>query len=907
MQSRFQPSLQMFSMAYCFRLLQRRYRQIALFLCTFLACLLGHGLLPAGFSPAKLVRFTPFIQIARAQGDALQQIANEGVGLYEANDFEGAIAQWQTALQQAQTTAPNADQAALLENLARVYRRIGRPSTSLTYWEKAVQVTADLGDAMQLGRLMSEQAQTYSQLGQYRRAIALLCGSHDVNHCQEGSAINLSQTTRDVPGEAAALGSLGEALRLDRDYEGALVALNQSIATAQSINQLSYQTAALYSLGTVYTRKAQTQYRRIEFARAAEDDRNAALLADKAVEFDRAAQQYFEESLALAQQQQAVDSEWRSQLSLIPLYRRLGETTLTASAQSAAQSLLPQVSNSYQKINDTITLANLIQFDDKNNARTHFSQCFSGPGNPQTQRLLTEAIRQAQQLKDQRGEAFALGTLGHWYECQGDFVQAGELTQQAELAADQQLQGRDNLYLWQWQRGRLLQRQNQMEGAIAAYQQAVDTLETIRSELLVSDRELQFDFRDTVEPIYRELMALQLAPDTPTDTNVQQSSTALSPTVNLGAAVTTLESLKLAELQNYFGSDCEIVPFAETQRGLTGPNSRTAVITSITFAARTAVIASFPSGDRQLSWIPETAESIRRDVNAFRRQLENYYDPTEFDPQLAEKAYDWLVRPFAAALGAEQIDTLVFVSDGILRSIPMAALYDGAQFLVENYATATVPTLSLTAVSDLNRKRINMLILGMTETATVDETFYDALQYVDREISAIQTVIPRTKVLRNQSFTEQQLSKELGDNVYSILHMATHAQFGIDPEDTFLVTGQSEKLTFGEMDRLIRSVSPSDESIELLALTACETAIGDERAALGIGGVVIRAGAKSAIASLWTINDAVTAQISGTFYENLVTHGMGKAKALQAAQIAMIRAGDRPSNWSPLIMVGNWQ
>ncbi len=132
--------------------------------------------------------------------------------------------------------------------------------------------------------------------------------------------------------------------------------------------------------------------------------------------------------------------------------------------------------------------------------------------------------------------------------------------------------------------------------------------------------------------------------------------------------------------------------------------------------------------------------------------------------------------------------------------------------------------------------------------------------------------------------------------------MATHAQFGIDPEDTFLVTGQGEKLTFGEMDRLIRRGSSNSEP-----LTACETAVGDDRAALGIGGVVIRAGAKSAIASLWAVNDAVTARISGQFYENLVNHQMGKAKALQAAQINMIQAGVRPSGWSPLILVGSWQ
>ncbi|MEL7330714.1 MAG: CHAT domain-containing protein [Cyanobacteria bacterium J06560_2] len=882
-------------MAYCLRFFQRRRRWLILFFCTLFICLCGPSL---SFTASTSVQ-------VQAQSRSLQQVANEGVARYEMDDFAGAIALWETALEQAQTNPPTADQATLLEYLARVHRRIGQTSTSLTYWESAVEATEKLGDSQQLGRLLSEQAQTYSQLGQYRKAIALLCGSHNPNACLDRSALSLAQTTQDTLAEASALGSLGEALRLQRDYDGAIAALGQSIAIAKSINQTTYQTSNLYSLGTVYTRKAQAQYRRAAFAQTAEDERNATQLEAKATGFDQTAQQYFEESLAMAQQQQDVDSEWRSQLSLIPLYRRLGAANLATVAQSAAQSVLPQVSNSHQKINDTITLANLIQFSDQTDTYTLFSQCFSNSGNPEAQRLLTEAIQQAQALKDSRGESFALGTLGHWYECQGDFATASELTQQAELAADQQLQGRDSLYLWQWQTGRILRRQGQREGAIAAYQQAVNTLELIRNDLLVSDRELQFDFRDTVEPVYRELMALQLAASE-TNANGKQSTAPL-PAVSLGAATSTLESLKLAELQDYFGSDCEIVPFTETQRGLVGAGSHTAVITSITFDERTAVIASFPSGDRQIAWIPQAATTIRRDINTFRRQLENYYDPTPFDTGLAEQLYSLLIQPFDAPLAAEQIDTLVFVNDGILRSIPMGALYDGERFLVETYATATVPTLSLTTRSDLDPSRINMLILGMTETATVEDTFYDALQYVDQEISAIQTVVPNTKVLRNQSFTEQQLSQELEDSAYSVLHLSTHAQFGVEPEDTFLVTGQSEKLTFGEIDRLIRSVSSRDEPIELLALTACETAVGDDRAALGIGGVVIRAGAKSAIASLWSINDAITADITGQFYENLVDRNMGKAKALQAAQINMIEAGIRPSGWSPLIVVGNWQ
>jgi CHAT domain-containing protein len=124
-----------------------------------------------------------------------------------------------------------------------------------------------------------------------------------------------------------------------------------------------------------------------------------------------------------------------------------------------------------------------------------------------------------------------------------------------------------------------------------------------------------------------------------------------------------------------------------------------------------------------------------------------------------------------------------------------------------------------------------------------------------------------------------------------------------------LVTGKKEKLTIAELDELVRQASPESGPIELIALTACETAIGDDRSALGFAGVAIRAGAKSAIASLWSINDAATGQVATQFYRNLLQPAATKAKALQAAQITSIaRGGDsaHPARWAPFISIGNW-
>ncbi|MGF1567054.1 MAG: CHAT domain-containing protein [Nodosilinea sp.] len=773
----------------------------------------------------------------------------------------------------------------------------------MDYWHQAIQSAEALGDFQQAGRLLTEQAQTHSQLGQHRQAIELLCGNPSTEtDCLGNSAVGLARMVGDRSGEAAALGSLGEALRLWGDYEGAIAALQKSLEMAEPPSQPSYQVSALSSLGAVYISKAQVNYRRAESAAQLGDDEDEIDLLRQAHQEDQTARRYFENSQELARQQGDDLAEVRSYLSLISIYRRLEETSLALAVQEAARQLLQQTPNSHGKVYAAITLANLIQFTQSEDSGVTIAQCFRESPEPQVQTLLTDAIGQAQALGDSRGEAFALGTLGHWYECQQDYDQALQLTQQAQWVADQQRQGRDNLYLWQWQTGRILLAQGQTTEAMQAYEQAVATLDDIRSDLLISDRELQFDFRDTVEPIYRQLISLQLAGAT-APKNVAQPLGGADP----ATALITLDSLKLAELQNYFGSDCEIIPFAETQQGLVGANSGTVVLTSVLLGDRTAVIASFPNGERQVAWIPVDDTTLQKTINEYRRGLENLSNELMgFDLNLAQQVYDWLIRPFTDGLITTQIDTLVFVNDGILRSVPMAALHDGQRFLIETYAIATIPALSLTAAGPLEPQQMEVLVMGLTEHVSVENQEFRALVYVKDEVNAIQSQVPNSRLLLDQEFNLQRLQQELSDAAYSVLHMATHGQFGTEPEDTFLVTGQGEKLTLAEMERLIRSTASNLESLDLLALTACQTAIGDERASLGLGGVAVRAGAKSALASLWSINDETTAQLSAQFYKGLVSGRLSKAKALQAAQISLIQENKHPAYWSPYILVGNW-
>lgn len=103
---------------------------------------------------------------------------------------------------------------------------------------------------------------------------------------------------------------------------------------------------------------------------------------------------------------------------------------------------------------------------------------------PQAESLLQQAVATAQRLQNRRAESFALGELGHLQTCRGNTTQAMRLTQQARLAADQDLKAKDSLFFWEWQTGRILKAQGRTAEAIAAYERAIATLETIRSDIL---------------------------------------------------------------------------------------------------------------------------------------------------------------------------------------------------------------------------------------------------------------------------------------------------------------------------------------------------------------------------------------------------------------------------------------
>ncbi|RCJ32834.1 hypothetical protein A6V25_12125 [Nostoc sp. ATCC 53789] len=212
--------------------------------------------------------------------------------------------------------------------------------------------------------------------------------------------------------------------------------------------------------------------------------------------------------------------------------------------------------------------------------------------------------------------------------------------------------------------------------------------------------------------------------------------------------------------------------------------------------------------------------------------------------------------------------------------------------------------------------------MGLTEKATIDGKTFDQLFAVPNEVSAVESIFPNHTDLIDENFSPENFEKTLDKTTYPIVHIASHAQFGIIPEDTFIVTGKNvtgknQKLTISQLENSLRNLTSKSDSVELLTLTACETAVGDDRATLGLAGVALQVGVKSAIASLWSVSDQSTSELVKTFYSNYRNAGMSIAEALQQAQIRMIHAKklssegmnpsyDNPAYWAPMIAIGNW-
>jgi CHAT domain-containing protein len=779
-------------------------------------------------------------------------------------------------------------QAQALTILGRLQFARGQAEAALESWERATDLFQQMGDLAAIDTQLN-QVQALRSLGLYRRAIAQLVAINQPLAAAPDS-LTKAQILRilgDTQRAAGDLEAAGQALEQSRSLVAALHAQSPSPATQEAIAAVTLSLAnlerarAIAALGqagmtpTDAIQRLNTPLAEQPRARRAYEQRQQRIAITFLQQTETVLGRY-DQAIQLAPSDELRLQAALNQLSL------LVETAQWEQARSrypVLQQQLDLLPPSRPALFNQIELAQLL---------TTLSQASSGePDLGAIARRLAKTVQQARELGDLRAESFALGSLGHLYEQTGQWREAQTLTQQA-LNLAQQMAAADIAYRWQWQLGRLLLAQAQKTGAIAAYRQAVQSLQAIRGDLVAINRDVQFSFRESVEPVYRQLVDLLLDPQTPTP-DLER----------LAQARDVIEGLQVAELDNFFREACLDTQF-QLDRVVDQSTLPAAVLYTIVLPNRIEVILKQPQQPLRRYTTPVAQETVERVSEDLLRELRDRAYPSPEGLALSQQVYDWLIRPIADQLTENQ--TLVFVLDGALRNVPMAALHDGRQYLIEHYSIALASGLQLPDPRPLQQRQFRALIAGLTEA----RDRFPALPNVEKELQEIQKTLP-SRVLMNTSFTQQNFQNSLSAAPVSIVHVATHGEFSSNAADTFILAWDS-RVNVKDLSSLLQTQElDSPEPIELLVLSACRTAEGDRRATLGLAGVAVRAGARSTLASLWSVDDEAGADLMIEFYQQLTRSPISKAEALRQAQLSLLRTNyDAPRFWASYVLLGNW-
>ncbi|MEG5036659.1 CHAT domain-containing protein [Microcoleus sp. AT3-D2] len=815
----------------------------------------------------------PLLQQAAAQFEAKGENLDRATALSNLAATYGQLGLWEEAekainssLSAVRTQAKTPEQQRILAETLNIQGQLqleqGQTQDAIEIWTQAAKIFEQIDRKNQLFQVQINQIRAWELLGLYPRACKMLLASFKLENqtCEVSTAGLETLKNGSVSLEQVrAIHALGRVLRVLGQLERSQDVLSAGLEVAQKLGSRSEEAAIYLNLGNTVRAKSN----------------KPGLTPEQRGDWERFALEYYGRSIQATPDRSLLQIQAKlNQLSLLIDRQDWSEAeALWRSIEPQTAQLGSNRAGLYAQINLAQSLMKLSQSPAETLSLSDIDT------------MLDRSVEPANSLGDKRIQAYVLAAKGKLSEIQQQYQKAENLTIQA-LSLAPAFQSPDIAYQLFWQLGRIRKAQGNTEGAINQYTQAVNVLSSLRGDLVTVNPEVQFSFRESAEPVYRELVGMLLQEESPSQTKLK-------------LARQTVESLQLAELDNFFRDAC-----ADAKpKSIEEIDPTAAVIYPIILSDRLEVILSIPGKPlRRYATVKSQSE-----LETAFRQAKNLIRPAAFPRnrrQPVEQVYDWLIRPAEADLTAAGIKTLVFVLDGYLRNLPMAVLHDGEKFLVEKYSIALAPGLQLLAPKPLNKVKLKVLTAALSEA----RQGFSALPGVKEEVEQIAAEMPASSLL-NEDFVSGRLHDQIKALSYPIVHLATHGQFSSNAADTFIVTWD-QKVNVKQFDQLLRArTGEKQQPIELLVLSACETASGDNRAALGLAGAAIRSGARSTAATLWQVNDESTAIFMTEFYKQLASSKTSKAEALRNAQLTLLQNQQyqNPYFWAPFVLVGNWQ
>lgn len=765
----------------------------------------------------------------------------------------------------------------------------GQHNEALEDWKKAEELYRNIDNSLGVSGTLLDQAQALEKMGFYRRSCdrVLEAFNHPNYNCKNLTATQLITIIKQAQTQAydwqlEGLNSISNSLLLMGKLSQAKAFIEADQTINQSLANPSAQVAAKISFGLGNIHKAIALQERER-----ENWQSFAYNSQEAIKYFQQLDNY--QSYPNINSTSKISAQL-NQLSLLIISEKWSQ------AQALVDKIELYSDNHLNKPNlyAEIKFAHSIELLKQKNIPLKYSW-------QDIANIYLDVIKNAKEIKDSRVQSYALGYLGSLQQKRQNLnldVTPQQLIEQALILAQAE-HVPEIAYRWQWKLGQIYRHQGKRTPAIASYQAALASLNNLRSDLVSLTKEVQFDFREQIEPVYREFADLLLEEESPSDQDLE-------------TARNVIEALQLAELDNYFQDAC----LTFEPKSIDQIDKNAAIIYTIALPDRLEIIMAM--SDAKSNYQGQVFHHhnhiiSQKELEAKIAQLRKYI--TEPDrvlevQQLSREIHNWLIEPLIADLTIQQPKTLVFVLDSILQTVPMSALYDGEKYLIEKYAIALTPGLRLLN-PQVSSQKPSLLAGGVSEPLQVANQRFSALDNVKNELNIFSKSNTNSEVLLNAKFTPKNLLNQLNSMEASRIHLATHAQFSSNPNKTFLLLWR-KLLTIQDFSTLLlnRTTAVSNP-IDLLVLSACETASGDRRSALGLAGIAVRSGSISTVATLWQIKDNSTAIFMNHFYQQLKNKQNTKAEALQKAQLQLWQTPGRdwkvPGFWSSYILIGNWQ
>jgi CHAT domain-containing protein/tetratricopeptide (TPR) repeat protein len=866
--------------------------------------------------------------------DEVQILQNLGFALNRANIWRQAIATYEQALERARAIKAEDRELTILNNIGNIYVAIGQFSQGLERLQQALAIYESTNNQKNSAGVLLNIGFAYRRLGQFEKALDFYQQS-----------LKIVRVTGERKIETSILNNMAGIYRSQGKYLQALEAYKASLKLSEQLDLTSQAATTLSNIGVAYKELGQLdnalRFQVLALQKIQKlGDRQAEsiFLSNIGSIYDdkgnlKQALNYYEKALAIHKELNDIPAQGITYNNIGEIYRLLKQYNEAIRNYQQSLGISQEIGD---RSAEATTLSNLgLVYA----VLKRYPEAFDAD---------QQAATIHRQLGERRGESIDLSNLGslfvNWQQPelailfykQSVNIRESIRKELRSLSVAEQKTFTGTVEQTYRELANLLLKQNRILEAqqvldLLKVQELDDYLKDVRGnaetakgiELLAPEQRFLTDYsaiqNRSIQAGKEQLEILKLTQANRSPQQIQRLRELLEVQARSSQQLNTyVQSPAVATILNQINqggdrvvSDVNLQQFAVLQKNLQQSSQKTAIFYPLVLEDRLELILVTANGQPIRRTVSVKREDLNQAIIDFRADVR---DPSSLDIQdSAQKLYTWLIEPIAADLQKAGVQTIIYAPDGQLRYLPIAALYDGKQWLVERYAINTITAASLTNLSDRRRNSQPRVLAGAFTSGKYvfdvnGQTFnFSGLPFAGKEVDNLTAKLPNSAKFIDREFNANSTVSKFKQ--YNIIHLATHAAFVIGkPEDSFVLFGDGSRAT-------LRDVSTwSLQNVDLVILSACETGLGGRLGngteIMGFGYQMEYAGAKAAIASLWQVSDGGTQALMDAFYDAIQDAKLSKAEVLAKSQRSLIKAGKNsnfthPYYWSPFIIIGN--